>query len=110
MKKPHIIFIVADQLRYDMLGRGITPNIDSLARDGVLFDRAYCSCPLCVPSRGSIFTGTYPSRNGSMINPWLEQDGAYGLVSRSFETFYELMERSGWDCMHSGKQHLFTEG
>lgn len=110
MKKPHIIFIVADQLRYDMLGRGITPNIDSLARDGVLFDRAYCSCPLCVPSRGSIFTGTYPSRNGSMINPWLEQDGAYGLVSRSFETFYELMERSGWDCMHSGKQHLFTKG
>ena len=51
MKKPHIIFIVADQLRYDMLGRGLTPNIDSLARDGVLFDRAYCSCPLCVPSR-----------------------------------------------------------
>lgn len=110
MKQPHVVFIVADQLRYDMLGRGLTPNIDSIAGDGVIFDRAYCACPLCVPSRGSLFTGTYPSRNGSMINPWLAQDAAFGMVGREFETFYELMERGGWYCMHSGKQHLFTEG
>lgn len=110
MKQPHVVFIVADQLRYDMLGRGLTPNIDSIAEDGMVFDRAYCACPLCVPSRGSLFTGTYPSRNGSMINPWLAQEAPFGMVGREFETFYELMERGGWDCMHSGKQHLFTEG
>ena len=67
--KPHVIIIMADQLRYDVLGKGFTPNIDSIAADGTAFGRAYCACPLCVPARGSFFTGTYPNRNGSLINP-----------------------------------------
>lgn len=109
MKQPNMIFIMADQLRYDMLNCGLTPNIDSIANDGVSFERTYCASPLCVPSRGAIFTGTFPNANGSLINPWLKQDYEYGLVHNSIETFYEIMERSGFDCMHSGKQHLFTQ-
>ena len=65
--KPHVIIIMADQLRYDVLGKGFTPNIDSIAADGTAFGRAYCACPLCVPARGSFFTGTYPNRNGSQM-------------------------------------------
>ena len=68
--KPHVIIIMADQLRADVLGKGFTPNIDSIAEDGIKFNHAYCSCPLCVPARGSFFTGTYPNHNGSLINPW----------------------------------------
>ena len=56
--KPHVIVIMADQLRADVLGKGLTPNIDSIAEEGAWFNRAYCSCPLCVPSRGCLFTGT----------------------------------------------------
>ena len=67
--KPHVIMIMADQLRADVLGKGFTPNIDSIGIEGVRFSRAYCGCPLCVPARGVIFTGTFPNRNGSLINP-----------------------------------------
>ncbi len=107
--KPHVIMIMADQLRADVLGKGFTPNIDAIAKEGVKFDRAYCGCPLCVPARGVIFTGTYPNRNGSLINPWEPQDAKYGNVKSGITNLYELMEEE-WDSIHSGKQHLFTEG
>lgn len=107
--KPHVIILMADQLRADVLGKGITPNIDSLLEEGVDFQRTYCSCPLCVPARGSFFTGTYPNRNGSLINPWELRDAMYGNVKEGIKNLYEYME-SDWDSIHSGKQHLFTEG
>ena len=90
--KPHVIIIKADQLRADILGKGFTPHIDSIADEGVKFDHAYCSCPLCVPARGSFFTGTYPNRNGSLINPWEPADARYGQVNREIGNLYEMME------------------
>ena len=107
--KPHVIIIMADQLRADVLGKGFTPNIDAIGESGVRFDRAYCGCPLCVPARGVVFTGTFPNRNGSLINPWEPSDSKAGDVKAEIENLYELME-DDWDSIHSGKQHLFTEG
>ncbi len=101
--------IVADQLRYDVLGRGFTPNIDSIALEGVSWNRAYCASPLCVPARGALFTGTCPNRNGSLINPWEPADARFGDVKEGIDNLYTLMEET-WDSIHSGKQHLFTEG
>ena len=51
--RENVVIIMADQLRYDVLGRGFTPNIDSIREGGVDFTRAYCACPLCVPARGA---------------------------------------------------------
>lgn len=110
MQKPHVIYMVADQLRYDMLGRGLTPNIDSIAANGVQFSHAYCGSPLCVPARGALFTGTYPNTNGSLINPWFPLDNPYGSVKEGIDNLYLMMERGGWECIHSGKQHLYTQG
>ena len=107
--KPHVILIAADQLRADVLGKGFTPNIDSIAGEGVRFNRAFCSCPLCVPARGSLFTGTYPNTNGSLINPWEPADPACGDVKEGIANLYELLEND-WEGIHSGKQHLFTQG
>lgn len=107
--KPHVIIIMADQLRADVLGKGFTPQIDSIAEQGVSFSRAYSACPLCVPARGAFFTGTYPNHNGSLINPWEPADKRYGDVKKGIGNLYELMEDQ-WDSIHSGKQHLFTEG
>ena len=39
-----------------------TPNLDRLAREGVVFDNAYTSCPLCAPARASLMTGRIPSK------------------------------------------------
>ncbi len=99
---------MADQLRYDVLGKGFTPNIDRLAKEGVRFDRAYCASPLCVPARGAFFTGRYPNENGSLINAWGTVDRKYALVRSGVPNLYQMME-NGWDSWHTGKQHLFTE-
>ncbi|PNV62005.1 arylsulfatase [Clostridium sp. chh4-2] len=108
-KKPNVVIIMADQLRYDVMEMGITPNIRKLADEGVEFTNCYCACPLCVPARGAFFTGTYPNHNGSLINPWAEVDRGYGSVKEGISNLYTMMEED-WDSIHSGKQHLYTEG
>jgi arylsulfatase A-like enzyme/Tfp pilus assembly protein PilF len=68
-KHPNVIFITVDTLRADHVGcygssQAHTPNIDALARDGVLFERAVSQVPLTWPSHAVMFTGTYPFQNG----------------------------------------------
>ncbi|MFB2119100.1 sulfatase [Parapedobacter sp. 2B3] len=103
---PPIIVIMADQLRADVIGE-MTPNISALAQAGVTFTSAYATAPLCAPSRASFFTGLYPNRTHSLINPWAPQDARFGRVRTGIPTMYTLMEE-GWDSWHVGKQHLFT--
>src|ERR1700729_1251965 len=64
-KPPNIILITLDTTRADRMGflgskRGLTPNLDSLARQSVVFTRAYAQAPLTPVSHASILTGTYP--------------------------------------------------
>lgn len=63
--RPNILLITSDQQHFDTLGvdnaRIRTPALDRLAREGMLFERAYCSNPVCSPSRASILTGLYPA-------------------------------------------------
>lgn len=107
-KQSSVIVIMADQLRADVLGKGFTPNIDALQKDAVMFNRAYCTAPLCAPSRASFFTGLYPNRTGSMINPWEKDDEVYGNTKAGIANLYGLMDTQ-WDSYHVGKQHFFTE-
>ena len=104
---PPVIVIMADQLRADVIGE-MTPNILALAQAGVTFTSAYTAAPLCAPSRASFFTGLYPNRTHSLINPWAPQDAHFGHVSPDIPNMYTLMEDL-WDSRHVGKQHLFTE-
>ena len=67
--RPNVILITVDTVRADHLGcygaAGIrTPTLDSLARDGIVFDRAISQVPLTWPSHAAILTGTYPFQNG----------------------------------------------
>lgn len=105
--KPNVALIMADQLRWDALGSH-TPNLNRLKAESVVMERAYCASPLCVPARGSVFTGKYPNVTGSLINPWTEQEKQYGMVRQDHTNWYRLLENE-WDSWHTGKQHLFTE-
>lgn len=107
--KPHVVIIMADQLRTDVLGHSYTPTINRLAEESVVFNRAYCASPLCVPARGAFFTGLYPNENGCLINkPLGKDDFDYGHVQTGISNLYGLMDQD-WDSWHAGKQHLFMQ-
>ncbi len=69
-EKPNILLITTDEQRWDSLSffgkPGYrTPVLDRLAREGLIFNRAYCPSPICTPARVSLLTGLYPSRSGA---------------------------------------------
>ena len=100
--RPNILFITSDQQHWNTLGVDNpeikTPALDRLAREGTLFERAYCPNPTCTPSRASILTGLYPS-----------QHGAYSLGTKLDEripTFGEALQGAGYDVSLIGKAHF----
>ena len=63
--RPNVVLITLDTTRADRMGflgspRGLTPNLDALAKEGVVFSRAYAQVPTTSASHASILTGTYP--------------------------------------------------
>lgn len=69
-ERPNFIIFIADDMAWNDCGaygnaNVRTPNIDTLARDGMRFDRAYLTCSSCSPSRSSIMTGRYPHSTGA---------------------------------------------
>lgn len=73
LRRPNVLILFTDQQRWDALGAAgnphiQTPNLDALARRGVLFHRAYCNAPVCMPSRHSMLSGLYPTTVGTTTN------------------------------------------
>ena len=103
MERPNILWICSDQQRFDTLGCYgnpfvRTPNLDRLADNGVLFERAYCQNPVCTPSRACFLTGRYPRTTRTRQNGQsIPADEV--LVTR-------LLAGAGYTCGLSGKLHL----
>ncbi|MCZ8515793.1 sulfatase-like hydrolase/transferase [Paenibacillus filicis] len=103
--KPNIIFLMTDQQRWDCIGRYnrhiLTPNIDRLADEGILYNQAVCQAPMCVPSRYSMMYGLYPSQLGVRTN--------YGGITKEellpSAPLPELMRRAGYQTAGFGKTH-----
>ena len=73
MHNPNVLFIRVDQLRADCLGVYgneicMTPHIDSLSTNGIVFKSAYTAIAVCSPSRASLFTGLYPHNHKLLMN------------------------------------------
>ncbi len=80
---PNVLFLIADDLSSTVLGcynhpLVQTPNIDSLAARGIVFDRAYCQYPVCGFSRSSLMTGLYPDRIAALGGGETNWDAAIG--------------------------------
>ena len=103
-KLPNILFIYADQMRADAMGCAgnpivKTPNINRLAYEGVRFDNAFVSYPLCTPFRGSFLTGKYAHATGLYSNHFPIPTG---------QTFVStLLKNVGYRTGYIGKWHLY---
>ena len=103
MQNKKIILIMTDTQRWDMVNcyrdTGLqTPNIDAIAAEGMRFERAYTTQPVCQPARAGIFTGQHPSVVGSWANSMGMSDNAYTLGQR--------LSANGIHSAYIGKWHL----
>jgi iduronate 2-sulfatase len=102
-KKPmNVLFIATDDMRADLqvYGHQIakTPNLDKLAKDGVMFERAYCQYPLCGPSRASLLTGRRPTTSGLYGNrEW------YGASFPDWKSIPMYFKEQGYLTWRTGK-------
>ena len=102
---PNIVLVVIDDMRFDEWSGGghtylKTPNIDSLAQIGSIFNRAYHAVPLCSPNRASILTGQYPSRHGIIDNSARDQ------ASFLLDLFPKDLQKNNYKTGHVGKWHM----
>ncbi|MDF1810582.1 MAG: arylsulfatase [Verrucomicrobiales bacterium] len=113
-EKPNIVFILADDLGWAELGcygqqKIKTPRIDSIARDGMKFTRAYSGNAVCAPSRCVLMTGKHPGhatvRNNLAMRTRGEPEGQYPLPADE-ETIASLLSREGYKCGAFGKWGL----
>lgn len=108
-RQPNIIFLMPDQLRWDFLscyGADFldTPNIDRIANEGVRYERAYSTSPVCVPARAALLTGMNAIRNGVTDNgQWLRPD----LAACGIQTWPELLNVAGYYTAAIGKMHFY---
>jgi arylsulfatase A-like enzyme len=108
-RKPNFLVILIDDLRYDEFGAGghpymRTPNVDRLAHEGALFERAFHTTPICSPNRASIMTGQYASRHGIIDNV------ARDAMSHRLPNYHLELQRLGYETAHIGKWHMGNDG
>ena len=103
--KPNLVFVIADQLRYQSCGfagdsKARTPQLDGLARQGVVFRNAVSGHPVCAAFRASLFTGKYTTSTGMVINEL--------RMNPNHECLAQVLTRNGYDTGYIGKWHLWA--
>jgi arylsulfatase A-like enzyme/lysophospholipase L1-like esterase len=108
-ERPNIVFIFTDDHALEAISAygtrfnkiSPTPNIDRIAKEGMLFERSYCGNSICGPSRASILTGKHSHMNGFMDNNFSRFDG-------NQTTFPKILQKSGYQTAVIGKWHLIS--
>lgn len=99
---PNFLFIIADDCTYRDIGcyggQAHTPNIDTLARQGMRFTRSFQAAPMCSPTRHNIYTGIYPVKSGAYPNHTFVKAGTRSIVN--------YLKPLGYRVALSGKTHI----
>lgn len=103
-KRPNIVIIISDDHAYQTIsayGGSLTqtPNIDRIANEGAIFNRAFVTNSICGPSRATLLTGKYSHKNGFKDNETSNFDHGQDL-------FVKRLQASGYKTAWIGKQHL----
>ncbi|MBD3197205.1 MAG: sulfatase-like hydrolase/transferase [Candidatus Lokiarchaeota archaeon] len=107
MEKPNILFVFTDQQRFDSMGcygqpLEVTPNLDRLAKNGVLFKNAFSCQPVCGPARSCLQTGLYATQTGCYRN---------GVaLPTDMRTIAHILSDNGYSVGYIGKWHLASNG
>jgi arylsulfatase A-like enzyme len=115
-QKPNVLLIVADDLGYgELTVQGFskdipTPNIDSIAKNGVRFTSGYVSGPYCSPTRAALLSGRYQQRFGHEFNPGrARNDGDKVGFDATQKTLGDRLKAAGYSTAWIGKSHLGNE-
>ena len=104
---PNVLFIICDDLCCALGCYGdpnaMSPNIDTLASRGVLFERSYCQYPLCNPSRASLLTGRRPAHTTVRDNKQYFRDANPEGV-----TLPQAFKQAGWQSERIGKLYHYN--
>ena len=103
--RPNLIYVFADQLRYDALGcngskYGITPKLDEIAEECICLDNAVSGHPVCAPYRASLFTGKYTTSTGMVINEI--------RINPNHRCIAHVLNDAGYETAYIGKWHLYA--
>jgi N-acetylglucosamine-6-sulfatase len=107
--KPNILYIMSDDHAAHAIGAyggrlatlNPTPTIDRLAKEGILFDNAFCTNSICAPSRACVLTGQYPHTNGAFdLGGKVQPENQYLAIE---------MKKAGYHTAMVGKWHLKVE-
>lgn len=129
-KKPNVLFILVDDYGYtdcSIMGSKYyeTPNVDRIAREGMIFTDGYATCQVCSPSRASLMSGKFPARHG--ITDWIgaKTGEAWSKIGRAtqllppeyehtlnlnYTTLPEAMKEAGYKTFFAGKWHIGGKG
>ncbi len=105
MKKPNLVYVYADQLRYFSCSytgdkNAITPNIDNLAANSCNLFNAVSGHPVCAPYRASLFTGKYTTSTGMVINEI--------RINPNHRSFAHELNDGGYETAYIGKWHMYA--
>lgn len=104
-KKPNIVIIISDDHSFQSIGAynkgetSYTPNIDKLADEGLIFNKAYVANSICGPSRACILTGKFSHKNGYTDNETSKYDS-------NQQQFVNILQENGYQTAWIGKYHL----
>lgn len=104
-KKPNLIYVFADQLRWHSCGYNgddlaITPNIDALAKDSLDLCNTVSNHPVCAPYRASLFTGKYTTSTGMVINEI--------RMNPDHRSMAHCLNDAGYNTEYIGKWHMYA--
>jgi len=105
-KKPNVLVIISDDHTMQSIGAygsrfGVTPHLDKLASEGVLFNRAFVTNSICAPSRAVFLTGKFSHKNGHITNGT--------RFNASQPQFHHYLNDAGYQTAWIGKWHLESD-